>query len=116
MRKWMSDRLKRSKKKTDEAKAEPGPAPLQPAYFEAGSAPEAHSSAAQESSREEPSPPNKPPSRRTTPMILRTPLLLQRRAMTLAVLRAAVAAGEAGAAVVLDRVHPRRLLQTKQRR
>jgi predicted kinase len=36
MRKWMSDRLKRGKKKTDEAKAEPGPAPLQPAYFDAG--------------------------------------------------------------------------------
>lgn len=54
MRKWMSDRLKRSKKKTGDAKAEPGPAPLQPAYFDAGSAPEAHSPAAPESSREEP--------------------------------------------------------------
>jgi predicted kinase len=37
MRKWMSDRLKRSKKKAEDAKSDPGPAPLQPAYFEAGS-------------------------------------------------------------------------------
>jgi predicted kinase len=36
MRKWMSDRLKRSKKKAEDDKANPGPAPLQPAYFEAG--------------------------------------------------------------------------------
>ena len=35
MRKWMRDRLKR-KKKTDDAKTESGPAPLQPAYFDAG--------------------------------------------------------------------------------
>ena len=41
MRKWMSDRLKRSKKKAEDAKSEPGPAPLQPAYFDAGKVAEA---------------------------------------------------------------------------
>jgi predicted kinase len=35
MRKWMRDRLKRAKKKTTEGKAAAGPAPLQPAYFDA---------------------------------------------------------------------------------
>ena len=39
MRKWVSERLKRRKKKTEE-KPEPAEAPLQPAYFEAA-APEA---------------------------------------------------------------------------
>src|SRR6476661_5042227 len=34
MRKWMRDRLKR--KKPEAGKGEPGPAPLQPAYFDAG--------------------------------------------------------------------------------
>ena len=33
MRKWMRDRLKR--KKPEAGKGEPGPAPLQPAYFDA---------------------------------------------------------------------------------
>ena len=33
MRKWMRDRLKRKKPET--GKGEPGPAPLQPAYFDA---------------------------------------------------------------------------------
>src|ERR1700730_3843318 len=34
MRKWMRDRLKRPKKTPQEGKGEPGPAPLQPAYFD----------------------------------------------------------------------------------
>lgn len=34
MRKWVSDRLKRRKKKTEEQPTEPSQAPLQPAYFE----------------------------------------------------------------------------------
>ena len=34
MRKWMRDRLKR--KKPEAGKGEPAPAPLQPAYFDAG--------------------------------------------------------------------------------
>ncbi len=41
MRKWMSDRLKRGKKKAEDAKSDPGPAPLQPAYFDAGNVAEA---------------------------------------------------------------------------
>jgi predicted kinase len=41
MRKWMRDRLKRKKPET--GKGEPGPAPLQPAYFDA--APESSASA-----------------------------------------------------------------------
>ena len=40
MRKWMSERLKRRKKTTKEAKpGEPAQAPLQPAYFDAATAP-----------------------------------------------------------------------------
>src|SRR5438477_9246595 len=39
MRKWMSDRLKRRKKNQEKKPAEPAQAPLQPAYFEAGSEP-----------------------------------------------------------------------------
>src|SRR6202047_3449486 len=35
MRKWMRDRLKRPKKTSEDGKGEPGPAPLQPAYFDA---------------------------------------------------------------------------------
>jgi predicted kinase len=54
MRKWMRDRLKR-KKKTDDTKTESGPAPLQPAYFDAGKEPTA-SSVPPGSRREEPSP------------------------------------------------------------
>jgi predicted kinase len=54
MRKWMRDRLKR-KKKTDDTKTESGPAPLQPAYFDAGKEP-APNSMPPSSRREEPSP------------------------------------------------------------
>jgi predicted kinase len=39
MRKWMSDRLKRRKKNQEKKPAEPAQAPLQPAYFDAASAP-----------------------------------------------------------------------------
>jgi predicted kinase len=39
MRKWMSDRLKRRKKNQEKKPAEPVQAPLQPAYFDAASAP-----------------------------------------------------------------------------
>ncbi len=39
MRKWMSDRLKRRKKPQEAKPSEPAQAPLQPAYFEADSAP-----------------------------------------------------------------------------
>jgi len=35
MRKWMRDRMKRRKKPAEQAPPEPGPAPLQPAYFDA---------------------------------------------------------------------------------
>lgn len=54
MRKWMRDRLKR-KKKTDDTKTESGPAPLQPAYFDAGKEPTA-SPVPPAARREEPSP------------------------------------------------------------
>ena len=54
MRKWMRDRLKR-KKKTDDTKTESGPAPLQPAYFDAGKEPTA-SPVPPTARREEPSP------------------------------------------------------------
>ncbi|HEX4487105.1 MAG TPA: AAA family ATPase [Terriglobales bacterium] len=50
----MSDRLKRSKKKTGDAKAEPGPAPLQPAYYDTDNTPETHASPVEEASHEEP--------------------------------------------------------------
>ena len=40
MRKWMRERLQRRKKKTPEAGSQPAPPPLQPAYFDAGEAPE----------------------------------------------------------------------------
>ena len=39
MRKWMSDRLKRRKKSQEAKPSEPAQAPLQPAYFDADSAP-----------------------------------------------------------------------------
>ena len=39
MRKWMSDRLKRRKKPKEAKPSEPAQAPLQPAYFDADSAP-----------------------------------------------------------------------------
>jgi len=38
MRKWMRDRMKRRKKPAEQATTEPGPAPLQPAYFDAAPA------------------------------------------------------------------------------
>ncbi|MEP6645116.1 MAG: ATP-binding protein [Acidobacteriaceae bacterium] len=37
MRKWMSERLKRRQKSSEEAKAQPAAAPLQPAYFDSKS-------------------------------------------------------------------------------
>ncbi len=40
MRKWMRERLQRRKKKSPEQESQPAPPPLQPAYFEAGEAPE----------------------------------------------------------------------------
>ncbi len=40
MRKWMRERMQRRKKKSPEEETQPAPPPLQPAYFEAGQAPE----------------------------------------------------------------------------
>jgi predicted kinase len=40
MRKWVSERLKRRKKKPEEQSTEPSQAPLQPAYFESEPAPQ----------------------------------------------------------------------------
>jgi predicted kinase len=40
MRKWIGERLKRRKKKSEESKSEPQAAPLQPAYFDAAEPPQ----------------------------------------------------------------------------
>jgi predicted kinase len=44
MRKWVSERLKRRKKKSDDQPAAPSQAPLQPAYFESDAPPPSSSS------------------------------------------------------------------------
>ena len=48
MRKWMRDRLKRRKKPEETKPAEPGQAPLQPAYFDSSETPAAEPEAAME--------------------------------------------------------------------
>lgn len=55
MRKWVSERLKRRKKKTEEHSSEPSQTPLQPAYFaEEAAAPESAGPAAEPASTAEP--------------------------------------------------------------
>src|SRR5579862_2843487 len=57
MRKWMRDRLKRRKKPEETKPAEPGQAPLQPAYFDSSETPGAEPEAAMEA---EAAPPPEP--------------------------------------------------------
>jgi predicted kinase len=59
MRKWMRERLQRRKKSQEAQPSEPAQAPLQPAYFDSGSAPE--SAAEQHESEPEPAPPESQP-------------------------------------------------------
>src|SRR6202035_3788872 len=57
MRKWMSERLQRRKKKPAEASDQPAPPPLQPAYFDAEQQPESSGGSAHvEAERLEPAP------------------------------------------------------------
>src|SRR6202035_5990670 len=59
MRKWMSERLQRRKKKPAEASDQPAPPPLQPAYFDAEQEPESAARSAHveaEAERLEPAP------------------------------------------------------------
>lgn len=54
MRKWMRDRLKRRKKEPEKAVAEPGPAPLQPAFYDTQPGQEPAEKSAERAAPEEP--------------------------------------------------------------